>query len=698
MKILLRIGLALVAGAAIAVTAAVILLPRVLESDAVRSRIQAAANDAVGSEVSYRALAVGIFPPSLKAIGVTVAAATPQAPDLVEAEEVALRVSLMPLLARVVVVDSFRVDGLVVRLVRTGDGIAWPVRAVREPEEAAAEADPGGAGIDLAVAAVDLSGATIELEDRTVTPPATWTLRDLALHARGESLEEPVEFSLSFDLGSGGTVDATGTATLAGDVDVEAQLQGVSLAPARGYIAAGGDFAGRLTGSVKAVGPATDLASLVIDVVVDDSRIEIGDTSVDGTVAIRATIEHPVRGPKGRFDVDATDAEVRYGGAFTKPSGVRGTVTCEVVRQRDGRLGCGDVHLKVKKFEANGKVSLGDRTRIVLNAPPFELDGWEELIPSLGGYDLSGPARLDDLAVTTAPMDVRGAIVLDGVTGVLPERGPVRIDGSLVGAGDTISGEDLRIVAADQVIGVSVSVSELDRDLRYRVQLETTGADTNRLVSTFTSKRDFVYGLLNLTGSLQGTAAGARSPLETVTGRFHLNIDKGRLKGVSLLQLTFDQFGSLGNLAQLASVVLGGPDLSPFYQDDFKEIRGNFEVGGGHVRTDDFRIVYRDYSVDLRGSLRLVDLGIDMTGTLTIGDRIEMALRRPQANAPDTIRLARVTGTLDDPQVQVAPEAVTAFLGRTGASRKLDDVIDRAAGEGASELLKGILGGTIQRR
>ena len=254
----------------------------------------------------------------------------------------------------------------------------------------------------------------------------------------------------------------------------------------------------------------------------------------------------------------------------------------------------------------------------------------------------------------------------------------------------------------DQARAVRAAVdhllSELDGAIRYRVRTMTAAADTNKLVSSFTSKRDFIYGMLDFDGNLTGTLAGPRPPLESIDGQVRLNIDKGRLKGVSILQLAFDQMGSAASVAAIASQILGGPNLTPFYEDDFKEIRGTFDVQQGVVRTNDMHIVYRDYTVDLRGLLRLADLGVDMGGMITLGEKILATLGRKGSSGPETISLARVTGTLDDPKVTVSSEVAMAFLGHSGADAKLDKVIDDAVGGEVGDLLKGILGGGKKRQ
>ncbi len=106
MRLLVRAALVLTLILVLAVGALAVLMPRIVKSDAVRERIETAARDAVGREVRYEDLDFGLFPPSLLVVGPSVAGPTPKHAPLLEAEELALRVALLPLLARTVVVDS----------------------------------------------------------------------------------------------------------------------------------------------------------------------------------------------------------------------------------------------------------------------------------------------------------------------------------------------------------------------------------------------------------------------------------------------------------------------------------------------------------------------------------------------------------------------------------------------------------------
>src|SRR5262245_39020674 len=100
MKWVWRIGLALVALCVVALVALAVALPRIAGSAAVRARIETAARDALGRELSFERLEAGLFPPALRVVAVRVAGEKPKDPALLEAKEVSLRLALLPLLTR----------------------------------------------------------------------------------------------------------------------------------------------------------------------------------------------------------------------------------------------------------------------------------------------------------------------------------------------------------------------------------------------------------------------------------------------------------------------------------------------------------------------------------------------------------------------------------------------------------------------
>jgi hypothetical protein len=720
MRLAVRLGLALLALLVLAFGALVVALPRLAASDAVRARIGEAGREATGREVSFAALSFGLFPPRLVVTQPKVAGPAPGAPAALEAERIDLRLSLLPLLARAVVVDSVVLDGVRLRLVRTRDGVELPLarpapaspRGAPQPGAPAGEAGEAaedGSGFGFAVGALELRGSAFVLEDRSVAPPVTWELADLEARARGRSLEEPIEVEAAGRLASGGRLELRGRAKLDGSADLELELAEVALAPAAAYAGREARIGGgAVSGKVQSSGAVASPSALTADLVVTDADLEVQDVAFQGRLDVAARLEAGEAGLGGPFEIDATQARLRYGGFFEKPPGTEATATGRLVPVPGG-LDVRDWHLKIRNFEAETQLRMGARTRLELDAKPFDLGGWGELVPALAPYEPGGELALERLVVQTPPLDLGGRVLLGGLR-LRPGSGggePVVLDGALLAEGTRVRSSDLVARAGGESVRLEVELTDLAGAPRYHVRASTANAEIAALLGSVTGSRGTLEGPLTANADLAGPLGGGEDPLRALSGRTRIEVGKGRLAGVSLLRSVVDRLGAFAEVAALAGFGRGGAALEPFYRDEFESISGSFDLAGGLARTEDLRLVYRDYAVDLRGVYGLLDESLDFTGKLTVGRALDAALAggtpAPDAGdasaAPRVIPLARVRGSLGAPRVELTREAALAFVGgftsgprRDRLERKLDDRLGEGRGKEVIDALEGLLG------
>ncbi len=716
MKLLLRLGIALVVLAMLGLVLLAVLLPRFARSEAVRARIQSAARSALGRDLEYRELDVALLPPSLLVEEPRLSGERPGEPALLEAERIALRLALLPLLARSVVVDSLVVDAASVRLVRTADGVALPRPA--EPSAAApapesAAAGGGGASVSLAVRAFALRDAELVLEDRTVDPPMTWVLRDVEVTARGTALDRPVEIEASAELGSGGAAALRGTATLAGELDLELALDALALGPLRPYVGAGGAIDGLLAGSVRVQGPAASPDRISADLAIRQARFALGDIAVAGAIEARADLADALRAPGGSFDLDASDAELRYGGAFTKPARVPATLTGRIVTDARGGLGIDELKLRVPGVEANGRVRLGPPLVVEIDSASAELDGAESFVDALAAAPPKGRVRAEKLRFASEPRALVGVIHFDDLA--LTPRNlhtPITVRGALVAEGAHLRSRDLSLVAGGQRLTVDLRLLDLFGKLRYEIEAAADAADTNALVTAFAGKPDTLYGPLSLRGSFRGVVDPELPFLDALTGAVQFDIEKGRLVGTSLLQATFSKLGALGTLGALsiqAGRLFSGDHVEKYYRDEFERIHGRLRVNGPVAVAEPLSLLYSAYGAELTGTLHLTDLSLDMVGRLTLFETLDASIAREvgaEGYRPSrrSIPLAAVRGTLDAPKVQLAGNSGVEFATAYAKSLyggTLKGILDKELGQGAGQAiggaLEGILGGDRQR-
>jgi uncharacterized protein involved in outer membrane biogenesis len=688
-------------------------LPRLVDRPEVRDRIQAAAREATGRDVRFEGLAIGIFPPRVRVLRPVVSGITPNEPPLFSADEGALRIALLPLLARTLVLDSLEVVKPTLHLVRTPTAGPAAERGAAPAAGAAPAGTHEGEGLTLAVRHLSLRDGTAVLEDHAVTPHVTWKLEEIQAEAAGTSLAAPIDFSLSARLASGGSLRAKGTGTTSGKVDLQATLEGIDLSAAKPYAGdRAASLAGDLGGTVHLQGSATGSSAVDADLKISNADVVVTSVTVHGPLLLHAQLTGALASLSGKFDVDATAAELVYQGGFTKPVGTPATLSGQLVHDAQGALGVDDLHVKIKNLDAHGTLRMGQRTRLELQGNPFELAGWESLLPALGGAGLRGEIAPGTLVVATGPLELGGAPAFHQLLVQLPGKPAVAIDGSLELAGDVVRTRDLVARVADQPFSVAAELNGLATKAQYHAQLGANKVDSKALVNAFSQRKDVFEGPLTLKSDFSGPLASGAPLLETMRGNARVDVGRGKLRGVSLLQGTFDQLGSLGALALSAGRAQGGKDLQRFYEDEFESIGGTFVVAGGRATTNDLRMVYRDYTVDLRGGLGLTDQSLDMTGKLTIDRELDATLAsqtaaggNAAASGSRAIPLAHVTGTLSQPKVSIRAEDAASFaasyaLGRQRGAleKKLDEKLGQGTGREVLDALDGLLGGSKKKQ
>jgi len=728
-------------------------LPRLVRSDAARARIQEVAREATGREIRYGELDFGLMPPRLVVKEPVVEGESDGSPPAFEADGVELQIALAPLMGWKVVVDSLIVEGATVRLVRTPDGIELSGEAAAaearkapdaapssskgrasepagshapspsqskasEPAEAVApspatEEDPetgddaDESGFRLAVRQITLRDSRLLLEDRTVSPPATWELRDLVATASGQSVEDPIDFEINGALTTGGSVRARGEAEIEGPFRIDFQLTDVVLTPVAPYLDKGQRVGGAVSGTVTTLGTDGETERVTVDVLVRDGDLAAEDLVVRGQMKIRADLEGGLGDATGSFQLDATDAEVVYGVAFGKLRGTRATATGRIVTGPDGQIGLQDTQVEIKDAEVEVQVERGARTRTTIDAEPFDLSGWGKMIPALAESDLAGEIGIRGLVIATEPLEVRGDIDLHDVRLRRGDGAEVVLRGSLRGTGSEIRSEKLVARVADQEIRLSVVVTGLAGRPHLATEVEADAVESSALLALFTEKSDTLQGPLELRGKLAGPLGADRPLAETLEGTVRFRIEPGRLKGVSVLERTFQGVGASGDAALLAGRLEGERRLQRFYDDEFQYLGGTLRIARGLARTDDLKLVYHNYTVDLRGTIGLRDQQLDLRGKLTIDDEIDGAIasegpadQKSEPGRSREIPLARVTGTLESPRVEITDEAVVrlaAIYATTERREEWKEKIDKYLGEGAGsqvlEALDGILNG-----
>jgi hypothetical protein len=244
---------------------------------------------------------------------------------------------------------------------------------------------------------------------------------------------------------------------------------------------------------------------------------------------------------------------------------------------------------------------------------------------------------------------------------------------------------------------------------RFELAAHSIGeAEANDLVSGLSSVRDTLYGALRFDAHLAGSTGGETPLYETLVGTVRFTVGEsggGRLRGVSLLRTTLAQIPVLGGATRIAArlreTVGATDDLGSNLGERFELLEGDLAIGGGAIDARTLRIRYRGHEARLTGRMALEGLVLDMRGELLLDSTLVAALAGRPANelagrAPVRIPLARVTNTLADPKVSLAPETLAAapqllFL-TTGVGQVVDEAIGQV-GKTVDRAIGGITGG-----
>jgi hypothetical protein len=309
------------------------------------------------------------------------------------------------------------------------------------------------------------------------------------------------------------------------------------------------------------------------------------------------------------------------------------------------------------------------------------------------GAEIGGGAALHALSFTTEPPTLAGSIDLAPLMLARDDR-RFELEGRLDAEGDRLVGTGLVARLGAFEAPVDLRATDVFGDPQLALDAVLEDADSAALVAAFTDREDVLSGPLDLEAHVQ---AEGGDPLATLGGTVAFDIAPGRLRGVSILRSAVESAGLLGSAA-LAAGESRGDGMGRFYDDEFESLGGTVQIRAGVAHTDDFRLVYRHYGVDLRGDIALDGLALDMTGTLTIDEELDAALKGEEGEGRRrVIPLAQVGGTASAPLVRLTPEAIRMIAGAYATDRrreKWESKIDKYLGEGSGrELLDALLSG-----
>lgn len=536
---------------------------------------------------------------------------------------------------------------------------------------------------------------------------------DLSLDARSEG-SGPVALFARATLEDGGRVELEGSSTRKGVLDLQTRFSDFDLAAVTPFLDSPDlGLAGRATGRGALAGPFDALESLGLDLAIAGAALRSGDAELEGPLTLRLELAKPLSAERrGTLDLDLSEARVAKGEAFQKPVGVRLLAKTKLESAESGRIAFESRIALHNINELLVRGSVGPKTALRITSPAFELRGWSDLLPALVDYSPEGAMAFEDFSFERSEGVADrfgGRITLRNVDLTLPGDGKIRVRGSGVGAGERIELAGFSATLHGLTLGVEGRVEDPLVNPRFELAAHSIGeAEANDLVSGLSSVRDTLYGALRFDAHLAGSTGGETPLYETLVGTVRFTVGEsggGRLRGVSLLRTTLAQIPVLGGATRIAArlreTVGATDDLGSNLGERFELLEGDLAIGGGAIDARTLRIRYRGHEARLTGRMALEGLVLDMRGELLLDSTLVAALAGRPANelagrAPVRIPLARVTNTLADPKVSLAPETLAAapqllFL-TTGVGQVVDEAIGQV-GKTVDRAIGGITGG-----
>ena len=215
--------------------------------------------------------------------------------------------------------------------------------------------------------------------------------------------------------------------------------------------------------------------------------------------------------------------------------------------------------------------------------------------------------------------------------------------------------------------------------------------DANKLISSTTSLKETIYGLLAASANTNFRAASADELTRSLSGTLSLDLSDGKITKIDLL----NQLSNIGRFVN--------PGLAP--KQAFTEVTkltGTFNVVNGVAHTNDLRAVIPGANVAANGNINLVNNGLDLhltavlskefsqkVGGTGIGGFMQTALANKNG---ELVMPILISGTFDHPQF--APDVQQV------AQMKLQNLVPSFGNPGnmTGGILGALLGGKNQQQ
>lgn len=468
-----RIAIVAVAVVAACAVAAAVVLPRLVDPERYRDRIEQELTRATGWDADLGAIDLSLW----GGIALTVAPASLAAEgdgSSVEIERIAVHAGLWPLLRGELDIDSIALERPTLRFVRPDADSGWSLPVLAAPARSSGRSGGGGGGgIAVSIGTVRVGDGSLTVVDRTTDPPLEVALTGV---------------NGTFDPATG-VIDAAGALAGGGSLAIEGnpvsavQVRVDDVPTDLLHAVVGPDVlhpGGRLSGAATLTG----LARLEGDLTAADLELLAGERPLPETTVKLAAAAGASGWTLDDLQVETGGVRIVGSGALTPaldvrfelgPAGLEDTlaVSRSVLPLDLDVTGPGEVHATLRMAtEPDGVTALTAKGE--LSAARFRI---AETLPAATdirtGFELTrdGRLRIDILGGTVAGGPLRGTATLDSVDPL----GTMTIDGTLADAALGGLVGPLLTDAADRLAGPTAVEADLRVDLGREFDLRALG-------------------------------------------------------------------------------------------------------------------------------------------------------------------------------------------------------------------------------
>lgn len=229
----------------------------------------------------------------------------------------------------------------------------------------------------------------------------------------------------------------------------------------------------------------------------------------------------------------------------------------------------------------------------------------------------------------------------------------------------------------------AITVDARRTPMAFNVSTKLDHVDANKLISSVSSIKNTLYGLLAANGQTSFNAVSSNDIARTLNGNMSLNLNNGKIMGVDLLN----------QLADIGKFLAGRRPAAAF--TNIAKLSGTFNIRNGVAQTNDLKADIEGGNLAADGLVGLADQTLNMHLTAVLSNKFSQQVGGTGIGGMMNTALANNKGELVIPVIVTGSFSHPMFAPdlQKIAQMKLQHLLPSTSNPGA--LTSGILGGLL---